>query len=216
MFKAYGPQHWWPGDTRFEVMVGAILVQSAAWSNVEKAIANLKSADALSPRAIRQLPQEELAQLVYPAGYYNAKALKLKALAEYLGGRFDDDLDAMAREGLESLRGELIAVHGIGQETADDMLLYALGKPAFVVDSYTRRVLARLGLASEKAAYAMYQGVFTRSLPADPKLFSEYHALIVVHGAQTCRKSPLCRPCCLLEVCPTGKRSVSQVSTIGR
>ena len=144
MLERYGPQHWWPGDTRFEIMVGAVLTQAAAWSNVEMAIANLVAANALSPEAIRNLSQEELARLVYPSGYFNSKARKLKALVEYLGQRFDDDLDAMALEDGDVLRAELLEVYGIGEETADDILLYAVGKPAFVVDGYTRRVFYRL------------------------------------------------------------------------
>ena len=208
MLERYGSQSWWPGETRFEIMVGAILTQAVSWSNVEKSIANLKAADALSPRAIRELPQDELAVLVYSAGYYNAKARKLKALAEYLGKRFDDDLDAMAREEADALRAELIGVHGIGEETADDILLYAMGKPAFVVDAFTRRVFSRLGLAPERGQYSTYRDLFMHHLPADQGLFAEYHALIVCHAKNVCTKKPLCRGCCLLQLCPTGRENV--------
>ena len=207
--RHYGPQRWWPGDTRFEVMVGAVLTQSAAWPNVERAIARLRAAGALSPAAIRELSQHDLAKLVYSSGYYNAKAKKLKALAEYLGERFGDDLEAMAREPKDALRTELMGVHGIGEETADDILLYAADKPAFVIDAYTRRVFARLGLASEAGSYSTYQAIFEDNLTPDPELFGEYHALIVAHAKRVCRKGPLCRGCCLLEVCPTGKDNVT-------
>ena len=209
MFDEYGPQHWWPADTQFEVIVGAILTQSASWANVEKAIHSLKAADALSPGALRELPEADVARLVYSSGYYNAKARKLKAFAEYVGTRFGDDLAEMARMHLESLRAELTSVHGVGEETADDILLYALGKPVFVIDAYTRRVFWRLGLAPESGPYSAYQSVFAEHLPADPELFGEYHALIVRHSRDVCRKQPLCEGCCLLEVCPTGRANVS-------
>ncbi len=205
LFARYGPQHWWPAETPLEVMVGAVLTQSAAWSNVERAIANLKSAGALSARAIRELPQEELARLVRPSGYFNLKARKLKALAEYLGRRFNDDLDAMAGEALDTLRRELLGVYGIGEETADDILLYAVGKPSFVVDAYTRRLFHRLGLAPARGPYAAYQSLFMDHLPASVALFNEYHALIVRHGKDVCKKQPVCDGCFLLEVCPAGK-----------
>ena len=205
LLDAYGPQHWWPAEGRFEVMVGAILTQSAAWSNVEKAIDKLKAASKLSPSAIREAPVEELAALVYSSGYYNAKARKLKALASYLGERFDDDIDAMRSHDTQSLRAELLAVHGIGQETADDILLYALGKPVFVIDAYTRRLLHRLGVADEKEPYAHHQRLFMDELPSDTEMFAEYHALIVSHAKASCRKSPECGGCALLDLCPTGR-----------
>ena len=205
LLDAYGPQHWWPAEGRFEVMVGAILTQSAAWSNVEKAIDKLKDASKLSPSAIRETPTDELAALVYSSGYYNAKARKLKALASYLGERFDDDIDAMRLHDTSSLRAELLAVHGIGQETADDILLYALDKPVFVIDAYTRRLLYRLGVADEKQPYAKHQQLFMDELPLNAEIFAEYHALIVSHAKASCRKSPECEGCVLLDLCPTGR-----------
>ena len=209
MLERYGPQHWWPGDTRFEIMVGAVLTQAAAWSNVEMAIANLVAANALSPEAIRNLSQEELARLIYPSGYFNSKARKLKALVEYLEHRFDDVLDGMALEDVDALRAELLEVYGIGEETADDILLYAVGKPAFVVDGYTRRVFLRLGLAPEKGPYSTYRSLFVDNLPAELGLYQEYHALIVRHGSEVCAKRPKCQGCCLLEVCPTGQAATA-------
>ncbi len=205
LFARYGPQRWWPAETPFEVMVGAVLTQSAAWSNVERAIANLKRAGALSARAIRELPQDELARLIRASGYFNLKAKKLKALAEYLGQRFNDDLNAMAGEALDSLRRELLSVYGIGEETADDILLYAVGKPSFVIDAYTRRVFHRLGLAPAQGPYSAYRSLFMDNLPTSVGLFNEYHALIVRHGKEVCKKQPLCNGCFLLEVCPAGK-----------
>ncbi len=206
LLSTYGAQHWWPGDSGFEMMVGAVLTQATAWANVEKAISNLRSANALTPQAIRVIGQVELAKLVYPSGYYNAKARKLKALAQYLGDRFADDLDAMAREDMDSLRRELLSVHGIGEETADDILLYVAGQPSFVVDTYTRRLFWRLGLAPEMGSYGQYRAVFMAHLPRDAELFAEYHALIVRHGREVCTKTPACEGCCLLEVCPTGQK----------
>ncbi|MDP6403095.1 MAG: endonuclease III domain-containing protein [SAR202 cluster bacterium] len=204
----HGPQHWWPADGRFEVMVGAVLTQSAAWANVRKAVSNLKAAGALSPEPIRSLRQEDLAQLVYPSGYFNSKARKLKALADFLGRRFDDDLDSMAAEETNALRAELLDVYGIGEETADDILLYAVAKPIFVIDAYTRRVFSRLGLAPDKGSYSAYQSLFMDNLDRDVELFKEFHALIVRHGKVVCRKVPLCEGCCLLDICPTGESSV--------
>jgi endonuclease-3 related protein len=204
LLRRYGPQHWWPADTPFEVMVGAVLTQSAAWTNVRKAISNLKAADALSPEAIRSLRQEDLARLVYPSGYFNSKARKLKALADYLGHRFGDDLDSMAIEETETLTAELLDVYGIGEETADDILLYAVAKPVFVIDAYTRRAFSRLGLALDKGSYSTYRSLFMDNLDREVELFREYHALIVRLGKEVCGKVPLCGECCLTEVCPTG------------
>jgi endonuclease-3 related protein len=205
MLGRYGPQHWWPADSWFEMMVGAVLTQSTAWTNVEKAIGNLKSAGKLSPEAIRATPQDELATLVYPSGYYNAKARKLKALAEYLG-TWGDDIDSMSGTELAPLRVELLGVHGVGEETADDILLYALDKPVFVIDAYTRRLVDRLGLAPGEDRYSAYQALFMGRLEPDAEIYGEYHALIVRHAKEACRKAaPLCSGCVLQDVCPTGR-----------
>jgi len=201
LLDRFGPQHWWPADEPFEVIIGAILTQSAAWGNVEKAIANLRGAGALSPRALRKLPRARLAELVHPCGYYNAKALKLKAFALWLGNHYDDDLDRLFALNADDLRRELLSVHGIGPETADSIILYAAGKPVFVIDAYTRRIISRLGLAPQKDSYAAYQALFMENLPGDDKLFNEYHALLVCLGKNICRRQPLCADCCLSDVC---------------
>jgi endonuclease III related protein len=198
--KTFGPQHWWPAKSPFEVMAGAVLTQSAAWSNVEKALRNLKNAGALSPEAIRALPQDTLAQLVRPSGYYNAKAKKLKALTEWLGG-YGDSLDKAFGGDTEKIRIALLEVHGIGPETADSILLYAAGRPVFVIDAYTRRAISRLGLASGDESYDALQRLFAANLPADAALFNEYHALLVRLAKESCRKQPLCGDCCLKEIC---------------
>jgi len=197
----YGPQHWWPAQEPFEVIVGAILTQSAAWVNVEKAIANLKAARALSPEALRRLPLSEIARLIHPCGYYNAKALKLKSFAYWFGGHYDDSLSRLSVNDTEHLRQQLLSVHGIGEETADSIILYVASKPIFVVDAYTRRIINRIGLAPGANNYAAYQALFTDNLPADAELFNEYHALLVCLGKNVCRKKPLCHECCLNNIC---------------
>ncbi len=208
LLEAYGPQGWWPAETAFEVMVGAVLTQNTSWTNVEKALANIKAADTLNAKALRELPQDDLAALVYPSGFYNGKARKLKALAEFLGSRFDDDIDAMKEVETAELRAELLHVYGIGEETADDIILYAVGKPIFVVDAFTRRTFSRLGLVDEEVKYRDLQALFQENLAPDLSMFGEYHALIVRHAGDACRKSPECERCCLLDLCPTGTKRV--------
>jgi endonuclease III related protein len=200
LFDFYGPQHWWPGDSPFEVMVGAVLTQSAAWTNVEKAIDNLKAANTLSAATLRKLPTEELAAMIRPSGYYNAKAKKLKALVEWLG-KHGDNIQDLASMGTINLREELLGVHGVGPETADSILLYALDKPVFVIDAYTRRIFSRLGVKPAKDTYDDWQRLFMDNLPADKRLFNEYHALIVRLGKEQCRKNPKCTQCCLNKIC---------------
>ena len=182
-------------------MVGAILTQSAAWQNVEKAIANLKNAGVMSPSALRQLPIDELAQLIHPCGYYNAKALKLKALVNWLDESCGDDLEKLFALDTDTLRQQLLAIHGIGPETADSILLYTGNKPVFVIDAYTRRIISRIGLAPEKNSYDGYQILFMDNLPQETELFNEYHALLVRLGKEACRKQPVCSACCLSEIC---------------
>ncbi len=201
LLDAYGPQHWWPAEEPFEVMVGAILTQSAAWLNVEKAIANLKKAGALSPKALRQLSPSELANLIHPCIYYNVKARKLKALVHWLGECYGDNLSRLFASSPDRLREQLLSVWGIGEETADSIILYAANKPVFVIDAYTRRIINRLGLAPNGNSYAAHQSFFMDNLPADTTLFNEYHALLVCLGKDACRSRPLCQQCCLKNVC---------------
>ena len=205
----YGSQHWWPADTPFEVMVGAILTQATSWTNVERAIARLKEADALSPAAIRAMDTEALAALIYSSGFHNAKALRLKALVQCIGDGYDDDIETMRAEDSLKLRRELLSVKGIGEETADAILLYALGKPSFVIDAYTRRLFDRLGIVPNSESYSAYQQMFSDNLPYDTALFAEYHALIVQHCKESCRKTPVCEGCCLQDICPTGQAHIS-------
>jgi endonuclease-3 related protein len=201
LMSRFGPQHWWPADEPFEVIVGAILTQSAAWGNVERAIGNLRGAGVLSPPALRKLSRARLAGLVHPCGYYNAKALKLKAFAYWLGNHYEDDLNRLFALSATELRQQLLSVHGIGPETADSIILYAAGKPVFVIDAYTRRIISRLGLAPERESYAAYQALFEENLPKDAQMFNEYHALLVCQGKKVCRRQPLCADCCLKDMC---------------
>jgi endonuclease-3 related protein len=197
LFQAYGPQRWWPAKTTFEMMVGAVLTQSAAWTNVEKAIVNLESAGKLSPQALRETPQDELARLVFACGYYNAKAKKLKALAGWLEAECGDDLKKLFLQDTATLREKLLAVYGIGEETADSILLYAGNKPVFVIDAYTRRIIDRLGISPARNRYGEHQSLFMDNLPPDVQLFNEYHALLVKLGKENCRTQPRCAGCCL-------------------
>ncbi len=201
LLDCYGPQHWWPAEEPFEVMVGAILTQSAAWINVEKAINNLKAAKALSPQTLRQLSLTEIAKLIHPCGYYNAKALKLKSLADWLGEYYHDALGGLFSSNIHHLRQQLLSIHGIGEETADSIILYAANKPIFVIDAYTRRILNRLGLSPKGNSYTAYQSLFMENLPTEAKLFNEYHALLVRLGKSVCRNRPLCPQCCLSDTC---------------
>jgi len=205
LLQQHGPQGWWPAETRFEVMVGAILTQSVAWSNVEKAIRNLKAAGLLNAAGLHRTPAAELAPLLRPSGYYNAKARKLKALAAHLHDVYGCDIDRMLSQDRQTLRAELLAIHGIGPETADSIVLYAAGQPSFVVDSYTRRLLSRVGMVSAQAGYEELQVIFEDNLPRDTALYQEYHALIVQHAKSTCRKNPLCAACVLLDICQFGQ-----------
>jgi len=197
----YGPQCWWPAQEPFEVIVGAILTQSAAWRNVEKAIANLRAAKALSPEALRRLSLSEVATLIYPCGYYNAKALKLKSLVHWLGRYYDDSLNRLFTCNTARLRQRLLSIHGIGQETADSIMLYAANKPVFVIDAYARRIISRVGLDPDNKSYIAYQALFTDNLPGDAGLFNEYHALLVCLAKDVCRNRPLCQQCCLNSIC---------------
>ena len=205
LFDAFGPQHWWPGETPFEVIVGAILTQNTNWQNVERAIRNLREADLLDPHALYDVPAEELEGLIQPAGYFRVKARRLRSLLEFLIERYDGSLDAMFQTSLPELREQLLGVHGIGPETADSILLYAGGLPSFVVDAYTHRVLARHGWIGFDADYHQIQEHIQGALPQEVPLYNEYHALMVRLGKDFCRKTnPKCTECPLRELLPPG------------
>jgi endonuclease-3 related protein len=202
LFDRYGPQHWWPGDSPFEVIIGAILTQSTAWTNVEKAIANLKAADLLDATSLDEIATDELATLIRSSGYYNAKALKIKAFIDRLHDKHEGNIDRLFALDTADLRKELLSIHGIGPETADSILLYAAYRPIFVIDAYTKRIIGRLGLAPASDSYEAFQQLFMDRLPHDEGMFNEYHALFVRHGKDVCRKTPRCEGCCLREKCP--------------
>lgn len=197
---AWGPQHWWPGESVLEIMVGAVLTQNTAWSNVERAVANLKAAGVLSMQALLALPLDELAALIRPAGYFNVKARRLRALLEWVSAA--GGVEALSGWTDEKLRSGLLGVHGVGPETADDILLYAFGRPVFVIDAYTRRILGRLGLIDPTMGYEHLRAVIEAELPPDVPLFNQFHALLVAHGKAICRPRPRCAACVLQGGCP--------------
>jgi endonuclease III related protein len=202
LYSAFGPQQWWPAKTRFEVIVGAVLTQNAAWRNVEQALANLRARRALAPRALHQLPQSELAELIRPSGYFRLKAKRLRNLTGFLFHRYGGSLNRMFATELGTLRQELLAVNGIGPETADSILLYAGNLPTFVVDTYTQRVLKRHDWIDSKADYHAVKEHFESSLPTEATLFNEFHALLVRVGNRHCRKTPDCAQCPLADLLP--------------
>lgn len=203
LYRYHGPQHWWPGDTPFEIMVGAVLTQNTAWTNVERAIANLQDNQALSAESILATHPKRLALWLKPSGYFNVKAKRLKNYCRWYiehGG-----YDALADWSTDRLRHGLLSVNGVGPETADDILLYAFDRPVFVIDAYTRRLFMRLGLISGDESYEDLRHYFEQGLQreADPVvLFNEYHAQIVIHAKDYCRTKPLCEACCLKGACP--------------
>ena len=213
LFQRYGPQGWWPGDGPLDVVIGAILTQAAAWTNVEMAIRGLKDANCWSLQAIHERPVDELAAIIHPSGYFNAKARKLKAFARHVIEGYGGSLSAFLGKDLEPLRRELLNIHGIGPETADDILVYAANKPSFVIDSYTRRIADRIGLLVEGpgVSYDTYQALFHDNLPSDVSLFNEYHALLDQHAKAACGKVPNCSGCCLEDICATGRARLAGI-----
>ncbi|MBI5100851.1 MAG: endonuclease III domain-containing protein [Nitrospirae bacterium] len=193
--KRFGPQKWWPGETPFEVAVGAILTQNTNWGNVEKAINNLKKAGKLNPRDMHAMPEAKLASFIRPSGYYNIKARRLKNFLDLLVGSYGERKKKMKKEPFESVRKKLLGVNGIGPETADSIILYALDKPVFVIDAYTKRILSRHNIMRHDASYHEFQGLFHAGLKEDVRLFNEYHALIVTLAKEYCRTKPLCDGC---------------------
>ncbi|MBL7141410.1 MAG: endonuclease III domain-containing protein [Planctomycetes bacterium] len=196
MLSTLGPQGWWPAETPFEVVVGAILTQNTNWKNVERAIANLKREGLLDPRALDDMDADRLGEVIRPAGYFRIKARRLKNFMHLLAERFGGDLDALFALSTPALRETVLSVSGIGPETADSIVLYAAGRPVFVVDAYTARILYRHGLIEGDATYDDLQALFHGALADDADLFGEYHALLVAVGKQWCRKrAALCSGC---------------------
>jgi endonuclease III related protein len=197
LYSAFGPQHWWPADSSFEVMVGAILTQNTSWANVEKAILKLKERKLLDARRLLMLSPDKLAVFIKSAGYYNLKAARLKNFIRFFFAMYAGDIKRMGSQDAMILRKQLLTVKGVGPETADSILLYALNKPVFVIDAYTKRIFSRHRLLSGDVTYEQAQDIFMRNLKNDAKLFNEYHALLVRLGKNYCRKqNPKC------EICP--------------
>jgi endonuclease III related protein len=214
LLVAYGPQGWWPGRTPFEVIVGAILTQNISWKNVEVAISALRRARLLDPCRMRRAPVSKLARLVRPAGYYRQKARKLRAFLAFVEREHRGDLESFLRRPAAALRSNLLRIRGIGPETADSIVLYASGRPSFVVDAYTRRVLARHALIRGREPYEDLRGLLQSGLPRSAKVYGEFHALLVRVGKERCRKrAPLCAGCPLeADLPPGGPRRVEGTS----
>jgi endonuclease-3 related protein len=195
LFDRFGPQHWWPGDTPFEIIIGAILTQNTSWSNVEKAIANLKAANLLTPDRLHRLDIRKLADLIRPAGYFNIKAKRLKNFLDWLFENYAGELKNLEKIPTDVLRCELLSIKGVGQETADSILLYALNRHVFVIDAYTARIASRHYLIDQGTDYHQIQELFESNLPADINLFNEYHALLVRLGKEFCKPIHKCSGC---------------------
>ncbi len=196
LLEHYSNQHWWPAETRDEIVIGAVLTQNTAWKNVERAIENLKRANLDTLMAIHQTKSSRIKECIKPAGFYNQKTQYLKNVARFFveNGGFEQ----LKKLDTPALRKKLLGVKGVGKETADSILLYAFDRPIFVVDAYTKRLCQRHKL-SEQLDYDSIQGLFMEHLDADPKLFNEYHALIVKNAKEHCRKKPICKGCPLEE-----------------
>lgn len=201
LYSAFGPQHWWPGSTPFEIAVGAILTQNTSWTNASRAVNELERRRLLHPKRLHGLSTRKLAPIIRSSGYYNQKALRLKRFVRHLICRHQGSLRKMKSRPVEALRKELLGLSGIGPETADSILLYALDKPVFVVDAYTRRVLTRHSLVSPKVSYEEIQRFFVENVPRSLQMYNEYHALIVRLGKEFCRpKTPRCDLCPLRQI----------------
>ena len=203
LFQAYGPQHWWPGDSPFEIIIGAILTQNTNWKNVERALNHLREADLLSVSSLRNTSVEELAELIRPAGYYRQKSKRLHNFLHFLDERYDGSLELLFDNSVDELRMELLSINGIGPETADSIVLYAANMPTFVIDAYTARVFVRHGWIDADARYDDLKQYAESQLPQDTQLFNEFHALIVQVGKKHCRKTPDCENCPLSSMLPS-------------
>ncbi len=195
LYAAFGPQSWWPGDSAFEVSVGAILTQNTNWANVEKAIKQLKQEKKLSAEALHALPEHQLAQLIRSAGFFNIKARRLKNFVCFLREEYQGSMKKLAKDNPVVIRKKLLAINGIGPETADSIMLYALELPVFVIDAYTKRILSRHGILKHHDSYDSYQALFHRHFDRDAQMFNEYHALLVRLAKIHCRTRPICRQC---------------------
>ena len=212
LFEYYGPQGWWPGEDPLEICLGAILTQNTSWSNVEKALRNLRESRVCSVKDLLAIPDSALANLIYSSGYYNSKTKTIKEFVKLISSKYEGDLALFFKLPVENLRGELLRTTGIGNETADGIILYAAEKPTFVIDAYTRRIGARLNLAMENTEYSKYRNYFLENLPEDPPILNEFHALFVKLGKDHCfKRNPNCGSCPLLSICDTGRRVIGEL-----
>ena len=206
LYGHFGPQQWWPGESPFEIAVGAILTQNTNWTNVEKAIRHLKAGKVLTAESLHTMSHPRLASLIKPAGYFNVKAKRLKNFIAFLTNHYKGSMNRLGKSDMNVLRAELLSVNGIGPETADSILLYALDKPVFVIDAYTKRILSRHSIVSEKITYHELQDLFHKNINPDVPHYNEYHALLVMLGKDYCRPKPLCSGCPLQNM-GTGRKS---------
>ena len=211
LLSYYGPQHWWPGDTPFEVTIGAILTQNTNWGNVEKAITNLKQAKALSCSGILAAPIPDLEEMIRPSGYFRQKAERIQLFCAHLAEHHQGRIENLLSQPLELARKELLNCKGVGPETADSILLYAGNHLSFVVDAYTNRIFQRLGILDGNEKYEQVRNLFMDNLPADEQLYNEYHALIVIHCKEFCRKKPLCAGCPCGHICQYRHETLDQL-----
>jgi endonuclease-3 related protein len=195
LYGYYGKQYWWPADSPFEIMIGAILTQNTAWSNVEKAINNLKQENIINSKRLAKLSKSELSVLIKPSGFYNIKAKRLMSLVTFINKTYSGSIDKMKQQKLSVIRPQLLTVHGIGEETADSILLYGLDKPIFVVDVYTKRIFTRHNYFDPKASYSLIQRFFMQNVPKTVKIYNEFHALLVTLAKDFCRVKPKCTTC---------------------
>ncbi len=216
LFKSFGKQYWWPGETDFEVVIGAILTQNTNWTNVEKAIRNLKTAKVFTPKKLYEIKIEKLAELIKPSGYFNVKAKRLKHFIEWLFLNYNGSLSKLFKLDYATLRDQLLTVNGIGRETADSIILYAAEKPTFVVDAYTKRVLVRHKLITEDYDYDEIKAVFEDNLPEKVSLYNEYHALIVMVGKHYCKPKMQCEECPLKNIHRKGTNGAKYIKTLKR
>jgi len=195
LLETFGSQYWWPGDSTFEIILGAILTQNTSWANVAKAIENIKTAELMSAEKLYQLDNSQLEPLIRSAGYFRLKAKRLKNFLDWLFDNYQGNLENVQRVSTDYLREQLLSINGIGPETADSILLYGFGRPRFVVDTYTARIMTRHGLIEPGADYDSLQYLFEGNLPADVKLFNEFHALLVCVGKDFCKPKAKCDKC---------------------
>ncbi|MGC9337032.1 MAG: endonuclease III domain-containing protein [Candidatus Cloacimonadia bacterium] len=198
MLEKFGPQDWWPGESREEIIIGAILTQNTNWNNVDRAIKNLKRYSLLDFARLSKISEKKLGILIRPSGYYNQKAARLKSISQFFQ---NNSLDKYTQLSTDELRKELLSIHGIGEETADSILLYALDRPIFVIDAYTKRIFNRLGFFQDNISYKEAQKFFMKHIQPDTKLYNEYHALLVKFGKEFCKKLPKCEGCFLRDLC---------------